>query len=127
MITQDQQLPLHLGDEMRSHFNISPEQNSRLARFWNDYRDRGLIAGDTAKPLYEACPRSCRHSPPCWPPDLDDQRLPVDQAGIHLPWIGSRYEQNRIAVLAISLREYGGLLAQWKLYSDLAEKISPSG
>jgi hypothetical protein len=76
------------------------------------YAKAGLIIDGDAPPLWDCCPRSDE----CWRTALDARPSRADgRAGIALPWIGPAYRLGGVAVVALNLRDAGGLLVEYAI------------
>jgi hypothetical protein len=99
------------------------EDESRLElheSFWRHYESRGLIRGDEPRPIQT--PSSREHI--CWCSETectgDGQKF-----GISLPWIGRRYRESRLLVLAENIRGggEGGLMTQHDVVRRLSDHL----
>lgn len=100
-----------------------PTQSQRdwAQRFCDCYAQRGLIERDNALPL---C-RDCRNAADCWHDLPEATYPPPEQAGVSIPWVGSRYDETGICVLGINQNKYGGLGAHWWIRrGDMEERLS---
>ena len=93
------------------------EQLRMLSGLTRIYASEGLIRGVRAAPLWACCPQA----PDCWkaaaahrPPRRDDR------SGISLPWIGPEYQRGGVAIIAINLRDAGGLLREYEITCESA-------
>lgn len=76
------------------------------------YAKAGLIIDGDAPPLWDCCPRSGE----CWRTALDPRPSRADgRAGVALPWIGPAYRLGGVAVVALNLRDAGGLLVEYAI------------
>jgi len=90
---------------------------------WKDlYRDRGFF-DETGQPL--SLPHDCPRRKYCWEGCKDD-RLPDNEpcsTGIYRPWVGSSYEDLRLAIIGINMNEYGGFYAMHNLVKSAKKDL----
>jgi hypothetical protein len=96
---------------LRDEFDATAAQVARLEPIARLFESHDLVASEDSKPLYEAC----RCAASCWGEFEDAERPKSADAGISLPWVGPSYEQWGVVVVAINLRGYGGLMANWEI------------
>lgn len=87
------------------------------------YAGLGVVSNNTPLPLCE----TCGHHQECW--QGNEHRKPLDQGNIHwshvsLPWIGTKYNTFRIAVIGINPYEAGGLEFYPKLIPQAREEMA---
>jgi uracil DNA glycosylase superfamily protein len=105
---------------MRATCRAEP-QAALLAQVAGVYERRGLIADREAPPLWDCCPRSSE----CWRSALDARPAPAGgRAGISLPWIGPTYRLGGVAVVALNLRDAGGLFVEYEITCVTAGEAS---
>ena len=83
-----------------------------LAEVAGLYEQTGLIVDGDTPPLWECCPMG----EDCWRSARDVRPEHAHgRGGISLPWIGPRYRPGGVAVIAINLRDAGGLLEEYAI------------
>lgn len=100
-----------------THRIVDPEDTpagtslTLLAETAETYRRHGVLGPDIEPALYDCCPNRAA----CWPPSMDAKRPPSTggRAAIALPWVGPKYRPGGVAVLAMNLKDAGGLLAEY--------------
>lgn len=93
-------------------YKATTAQAAWLERFAGLYRERGVILESfadlvQAPPLCDVCPNGSS----CWTADVPRNPDP-SLMGISLPWVGARYEEHRIVVVATNQANGGGLWTQ---------------
>lgn len=93
-------------------------QRRILEDFARHYEESGLGSLNRERPLWDCC----ANGETCW---RGRHQLEVQphEAGIPLPWIGPNYPKTGIAVLAMNLRNGGGLLRE---YETIAPEVNQS-
>lgn len=76
------------------------------------YERHGLVVDGATPRLWDCCPLA--HE--CWRQALDARpRDAGERSGISLPWIGPAYRRGGVAVLALNLRDAGGIVAEYEI------------
>jgi hypothetical protein len=110
-------LPPRLEELRRPPHSVTEPARKRLLRgLWKHYEGRGLILKGTPISLPARCPRACE----CWN-SLERPKAPGPQFGIQVPWIGPRYDETKVLVLAINMggSNWRGSLTQWYVARDV--------
>lgn len=96
------------------------DQLESVERLADYFAKRGLIDGDRALPLHEACPVAND----CWRHLGADERPEPAEAAASIPWVGSGYASARVCAIAMNFNNYGGLGAQWWVRrGDIHERL----
>jgi hypothetical protein len=99
-----------LFDKLRSRdVGATERQLALVADVLPLYERRGVIRSGAALPLSECCSR-CGE---CWSDVRAEERPPHERSGMAVPWVGPRYFEHRVCVVAINHNCYGGLGANW--------------
>lgn len=91
---------------------VSDEQLRLLDRFRDRYG--AYLPGGENEMLW-AC---CEDAKECWRGKEYARDTSRRRGGITLPWVGSGYEEQRVALLALNLRQAGGLVDELQLVGD---------
>jgi len=81
-----------------------------IHRMYEIYVDHRLIRGDQEVPLYRKCPNSSN----CWT-GPESERPEANEAGVAAPFIGPRYGESRICVVAMNFGHGGRIDTNWWL------------
>ncbi len=105
---------------LRHEHGVNGKREALVEALLDLYQSEGIGVAPNGRdePLHRVCP-NCRE---CWQERRG--REPQDfTAGIALPWIGSRYAETRVAVVAVNLNNMGGYDAQWVVQADVRREL----
>lgn len=100
------------GEEHEARLRHTPEHERVVRTLLDLYRDRGLLPDERDLSLSKCCP----HRDQCWrdaPPPND-----LPNSGVALPWIGKKYFDTRIVIMAINFNNLGGLAGAYWVCED---------
>jgi hypothetical protein len=97
------------------------EQLRLLTELQGLYEREGLIEDGETHPLWACCP----HAADCWrAPIAHRPSARNGRSGVALPWVGPHYQPGGVAVIAINLRDAGGLLQEYEITCETAGEPS---
>ncbi len=103
---------------LRREHNVDDGQERFVEALLDLYEDKRVAPNGRDEPLHRVCP-NCQT---CW--QEHREREPEDfTAGISVPWVGRRYADMRVAVVAVNLNNMGGYDAQWVLQADVRREL----
>lgn len=106
-----------LATELKGE-GLEGERLDLALELWEAYNEIGVATGSEDPPLYETCPQ-CDD---CWR-GAENRRPDAEWAGVSLPWMGRRYPETRICVVATNLVGWGGKTGHYWICNNKVEAL----